>query len=66
MNYRMVILNAFEHYQNCVRYGKEIKSWNFTLYTKDYLSIKVYEYENQIYIFKMENGDIISALKIGE
>ena len=66
MNYETLKLNAFDIYMDCVRYGKELKCYDFCLYTRDYASIKVYEYENKIHIFKMENGNVLEVIRIGE
>lgn len=66
MVYRTLKIDAFDIYMDCVRYGKQLKCYDFCLYTRDYVSIKVYEYENNIYIFKMENGNVLEVMKIGE
>lgn len=66
MVHRTLKINAFDIYTDCVRYGKQLKCYDFCLYTRDYVSIKIYEYENQIYIFKMKNDNVLEGIKIGE
>lgn len=51
---------------DCRRYGLQVKSYDFYIPDVGYVSIKVYDYENQVYIFKMKNGDVLNCLILGD